>query len=222
MGKLAKCQEDPASSPLCSSGLDPFLRRGRTLLPTLWGTKAKGRWQDGAAWGGGKWGNCCSLVRVAGGGLVNDPLPTRGRLGWLRSLELPSLREMTSGASPAPWEGEGEGKVWGPWVSLRSRPKRGGRWWARSAPASAWPCPGDPGPALCRAVAGLGGGPRGDQRWFSRASLLQHTYLSTSIFRPSTIVPFSFSRARSASELVSKVTNPKPCERRRTDTERKT
>lgn len=33
----------------------------------------------------------------------------------------------------------------------------------------------------------------------------------TSIFRPSTIVPFSFSRARSASALVSNVTNPKPC-----------
>lgn len=33
---------------------------------------------------------------------------------------------------------------------------------------------------------------------------------STSILRPSTIVPFSFSRARSASVLVSKVTNPKP------------
>lgn len=47
-----------------------------------------------------------------------------------------------------------------------------------------------------------------------------HTYLSTSIFRPSTIVPFSFSRARSASELVSKVTNPKPCEQRRTDRRR--
>lgn len=36
---------------------------------------------------------------------------------------------------------------------------------------------------------------------------------STSILRPSTIVPFSFSRARSASVLVSKVTNPKPWER---------
>lgn len=34
----------------------------------------------------------------------------------------------------------------------------------------------------------------------------------TSILRPSTMVPFSFSRARSASALVSKVTNPKPCE----------
>lgn len=34
---------------------------------------------------------------------------------------------------------------------------------------------------------------------------------STSIFRPSTIVPFSFSRAWSASALVSNVTNPKPC-----------
>lgn len=34
---------------------------------------------------------------------------------------------------------------------------------------------------------------------------------STSILRPSTIVPFSFSRARSASALVSNVTNPKPC-----------
>ena len=33
----------------------------------------------------------------------------------------------------------------------------------------------------------------------------------TSILRPSTIVPFSFSRARSASALVSNVTNPKPC-----------
>ena len=33
----------------------------------------------------------------------------------------------------------------------------------------------------------------------------------TSIFRPSTIVPFSFSLARSASALVSNVTNPKPC-----------
>lgn len=33
----------------------------------------------------------------------------------------------------------------------------------------------------------------------------------TSIFLPSTIVPFSFSRARSASAALSKVTNPKPC-----------
>lgn len=33
---------------------------------------------------------------------------------------------------------------------------------------------------------------------------------STSILRPSTIVPLSFSRARSASVLVSKVTKPKP------------
>lgn len=135
-------------APLLSR-LDPFLCRGRTLLLTLWGTKAKGRWQDGAAWGGGKWGNCCSLVRVAGGGLVNDPLPTRGRLGWLRSLELPSLREMTSGASPAPWEGEGEGRVRGPWMSLRSRPKRGGRWWARLQPQHG-PAPG----TLARLSAG--------------------------------------------------------------------
>ncbi len=36
---------------------------------------------------------------------------------------------------------------------------------------------------------------------------------STSILRPSTIVPFSFSRAWSASVLVSKVTKPKPCGR---------
>lgn len=33
----------------------------------------------------------------------------------------------------------------------------------------------------------------------------------TSIFLPSTIVPFSFSLARSASVALSKVTNPKPC-----------
>lgn len=33
----------------------------------------------------------------------------------------------------------------------------------------------------------------------------------TSIFLPSTIVPFSFSLARSASFALSKVTNPKPC-----------
>ena len=151
LGKLAKCQEDSASSPLCSSGLDPSLCHGCTLLPTLWGMKAKGRWQDGAAWGGGKWGNRCSLVRVAGG-MVNDPLPTRGRLGWLRSLELPSLREMTSGASPAPWEGEGGHRVRGPWVSLRSRPKRGGRWWAQLQPQRG-PAPG----TLARLSAGSGG-----------------------------------------------------------------
>lgn len=40
-------------------------------------------------------------------------------------------------------------------------------------------------------------------------------FVRTSILRPSTMVPFSFSRARSASALVSKVTNPKPCEWRR-------
>ena len=99
--------------------------------------------------GEGASGASCSLVRVAGGGLVNDPLPTRGRLGWLRSLELPSLREMTSGASPAPWEGEGEGRVRGPWMSLRSRPKRGGRWWARLQPQRG-PAPG----TLARLSAG--------------------------------------------------------------------
>lgn len=82
------------------------------------------------------------------------------------------------------------------------------------------PCSGDPGLALRRAAAGRGRGTWATAR-FSRARPAQRTYLSTSIFRPSTIVPFSFSRARSASELVSKVTNPKPCERRRTGTERK-
>ena len=140
----------PGEAGLVSGGpclLSPLLLwagsiplHGCTLLPTLWGMKAKGRWQDGAAWGGGKWGNRCSLVRVAGG-MVNDPLPTRGRLGWLRSLELPSLREMTSGASPAPWEGEGGHRVRGPLVSLRSRPKRGGRWWAQFQPQRG-PAPG--------------------------------------------------------------------------------
>ena len=52
---------------------------------------AKGRWQDGAAWGGGKWGNRCSLVRVAGG-MVNDPLPTRGRLACRYQSLLGTLR----------------------------------------------------------------------------------------------------------------------------------
>ena len=33
----------------------------------------------------------------------------------------------------------------------------------------------------------------------------------TSIFRPSTTVPFNFSRARSASALFAKVTKPNPC-----------
>lgn len=74
--------------------------------------------------------------------------------------------------------------------------------------------------ALCRMGSShqAGGGPRGGACCPGPpcpALLPPHTYLSTSIFRPSTIVPFSFSRARSASELVSKVTNPKPCEQRR-------
>lgn len=43
----------------------------------------------------------------------------------------------------------------------------------------------------------------------------------TSILRPSTIVPFSFSRARSASALVSNVTNPKPCSGREVGLENK-
>lgn len=36
------------------------------------------------------------------------------------------------------------------------------------------------------------------------------------------MVPFSFSRARSASVLVSKVTNPKPCEQRRKEEKKET
>jgi hypothetical protein len=35
--------------------------------------------------------------------------------------------------------------------------------------------------------------------------------MHTSIFRPSTTVPFSFSRALSASALLANVTNPNPC-----------
>lgn len=35
--------------------------------------------------------------------------------------------------------------------------------------------------------------------------------MHTSIFRPSTIVPFSFSRAASASALFANVTKPNPC-----------
>lgn len=84
--------------------------------------------------------------------------------------------------------------------------------------ASVWPYPAPQLP-----VPGAGRDPglvlhRVAENWVG--SHPQHTYLGTSIFRPSTIVPFSFSRARSASELVSKVTNPKPCEQRRTDTGR--
>lgn len=157
--RLAKCQEDPASSPLCSSGLDPLLRRGCTLLPTLWGMKAKGKQQDGAAWGEGKWGSRCSLVRVAGG-VVNDPLPTRGRLGWLRSLELPSLRKMISGAPPrvglSPTRRRGRGQGVGP-LGEPEMETQEGRQVVGLAPASALPRPRDPGPALCRAAAGLGG-----------------------------------------------------------------
>lgn len=157
--RLAKCQEDPASSPLCSSGLDPFLRRGCTLLPTLWGLKAKGKQQDGAAWEGGKWGSRCSFVRVARG-VVNDPLPTRGRLGWLRSLELPSLRKMISGAPPkvglSPTRRRGRGQGAGP-LGEPEMETQEERQVVGSAPASALPRPGDPGPALCRAAAGLGG-----------------------------------------------------------------
>lgn len=78
--------------------------------------------------------------------------------------------------------------------------------------------------ALCRVGSShqAGGGPRGGACCPGPPcpATPPHTYLSTSIFRPSTIVPFSFSRARSASELVSKVTNPKPCEQRRTDRRR--
>lgn len=41
------------------------------------------------------------------------------------------------------------------------------------------------------------------------------TWKITSILRPSTRVPWSFSRAFSASALDSNVTKPKPCGRRR-------
>lgn len=40
---------------------------------------------------------------------------------------------------------------------------------------------------------------------------LNDEFSLTSIFLPSTIVPLSFSLARSASLALSKVTNPKPC-----------
>lgn len=100
---------------------------------------------------------------------------------------------------------------------------QGDRCWAQPT-ADGWevilrttPPPfGGPCWALCRVGSShqAGGWPmgRGHVVQDLPALLPPHTYLSTSIFRPSTIVPFSFSRARSASELVSKVTNPKPCE----------
>lgn len=46
--------------------------------------------------------------------------------------------------------------------------------------------------------------------WCQQAGETEGKKESTSILRPSTIVPFSFSRARSASALVSNVTKPKP------------